>query len=398
MFLSTAPMGYLLVVLPLYLDRAGLDPAFIGGLYTVSGLVTASLVAFSGLLADRFGRRRFLLWGTALPVLSYALFAATTERGWLVAASVLGGVGLANGAAGALTVASFDALLAERVTAERRTRVFTSAQALWSLALATGAAAAGVPALLRTLVGDLGALDEYRPPFVVAIALTLLAAALLVPVRDEPAHAAPARRGWLPRRSVRPIAVYSLGIGLLGFGLGVAVQLMPLWFKLRFGTDEAQLGPWYAAAQLLSLLTVLVVPALDHRLGGARSVLVAQLASGALLALIVIAPVFPLAATLFLGRSFLTNLSWPFQQSLLMGAVLPEERASAVGMGFAAWSFASALGPLAGGALLAAGSLALPLLVGAVAYACAGAVFGIGFGAARAVRARAVPSAAPPLA
>ncbi|HEX9435976.1 MAG TPA: MFS transporter, partial [Candidatus Limnocylindria bacterium] len=105
-------MGFLMVVVPLYLARVGLDPAFIGLLFTISGFVTSSLVAFSGILADRFGRRRFLVAGTALPIASYAIFAMTTDRSWLIVAAALGGVGLANGAAGAMTVASFDALLA----------------------------------------------------------------------------------------------------------------------------------------------------------------------------------------------------------------------------------------------------------------------------------------------
>src|SRR3982074_304090 len=111
MVLASAPVGYLQVVLPLYLNRAGLEPSLIGLLYSLSALVTAALVAFSGALADRFGRRGFLVWGTALPIVSYAIFAATTSPFWLVLASLLGGVGLANGAAGALTAASFDALL-----------------------------------------------------------------------------------------------------------------------------------------------------------------------------------------------------------------------------------------------------------------------------------------------
>src|SRR5256885_11264830 len=87
--LASIPVGYLQVVLPLYLNRAGLEPGLIGGLYSVSGLVTAILVAFSGVLADRFGRRRFLLWGTALPIVSYAIFASTTQPAWLLLASII---------------------------------------------------------------------------------------------------------------------------------------------------------------------------------------------------------------------------------------------------------------------------------------------------------------------
>jgi sugar phosphate permease len=130
----------------------------------------------------------------------------------------------------------------------------------------------------------------------------------------------------------------------------------------------------------VSLGTVVVIPFLERRLGGPRTVLLALFASGTCLALIVLAPVFTTAASLFVLRGFFTNLSWPFQQSLLMTATVPEERATAVGSGFAVWGFTNALGPLASGALLGAGVFVLPLLVGSLMYFCGGLAFGIGFG------------------
>ena len=392
-FVATVPMGYLLVVLPLYLVRAGIQPAFIGLLFTVSGLVSSLIVAFSGVLADRWGRRRFVMAGTLMPVLSYFVFAVTTEPAWLVAASVLGGVGLANGAAGALTISSFDALLAEKASEGQRTRVFAASQALWSLALAVGSIAAAVPTMLRTSFG-VADLESYRLPYLAMAALTVAAAALLIPLREDiSVRAARVASGWLPRRSRSAIATYALGIGFLGFGLGIAVQLLPLWFGLRFGVNEADLGPWYAATQLISLGTVVVIPTLERRLGGPRTVLFALFASGTCLALIVLAPVFTVAASLFVVRGFFTNLSWPFHQSLLMAATVPEERATAVGSGFAVWGFTNALGPLASGALLGAGVFVLPLLVGSLMYFCGGLAFGIGFSRLLARRARAETAA-----
>jgi MFS family permease len=378
-FVSTVPMGYLLVVLPLYLVRAGIDPAFIGLLYTVSGLVSSLIVAFSGVLADRWGRRRFLLAGTLIPVPSYLVFATTTDPAWLIAASVLGGVGLANGAAGALTISGFDAMLAEKASESQRTRVFGASQALWSLGLAGGSIAAAVPTLLRTSFG-VGDLESYRLPYLAMAALTVAAAALLVPLREDVSvRAARVASGWLPQRSRPAIATYAVGIGFLGFGLGIAVQLLPIWFGLRFGVNEADLGPWYAATQLVSLGTIFVIPFLERRLGGPRTVLFALFASGTCLALIVLAPVFAVAASLFVLRGFFTNVAWPFQQALLMTATVPEERATAVGAGFAVWGFTNALGPLASGALLGAGVFALPLLLGSLMYFGGGLAFGIGF-------------------
>src|SRR3984893_3311035 len=346
MGLASVPVGYLQVVLPLYLNRAGLEPSIIGLLYGVSGLVTAALLAFSGALADRFGRRGFLIWGTALPICSYVIFAATTDPRWLVVASVIGGVGLANGAAGALTIASFDAMLAEHTPPPRRTRVFAGAQALWSMALGFGALCAGLPELLRQARPDLGNLEVYRPPFIAVIVLAAVATVVLLPLSEtssEPRNVASRSGSWLPRRSYGVIARYTLALALFGLGLGVAVQLLPLWFALRFGVDEAALGPWYAVGQVLSLSSVALSPWLDRRLGGAFAVLEVQVLGGVcLLAIALIAPIFEVAAAASVMRNLLANLAWPMQQSLLMTSVVAEERASAAGIGFAVWGLAHA--------------------------------------------------------
>jgi MFS family permease len=379
-FLATVPLGYLIVVLPLYLARVGIEPAIIGGFYTASGAMAALLVAFSGVFADRWGRRRFLLAGTFLPIASFLIFANTTDVPWLVAASFLGGVGLANGAAGALTISSFDALLADNTTERTRTKVFAVSQALWSLGLAIGSLSAGAPELIHRIAPQISALGTYQPPYYAMAAITLLAGLVIIPIRDDPeVHKARVAAGWFPTRSRQAILTYSIAIGFLGFGLGVAVQLLPLWYQLRFGVTEADLGPWFAAGQLASLSTVVAIPYLERRLGGPFTVLFALCSAAACLALIVVAPVFWIAALLHLVRSFLTNLSWPFHQSLLMTATVPEERGTAVGTGFAVWGTTNALGPLAGGALIGAGVFALPLLVGAAMYVCGGLVFGIGF-------------------
>ncbi len=388
MALASVPVGYLQVVLPLYLNRAGLEPSVIGLLYGLSGLVTAGLVAFSGALADRVGRRGFLIGGTALPICSYLTFAMTTDPRWLVLASVIGGVGLANGAAGALTIASFDAMLAEHTPPLGRTRVFALAQALWSMALGFGALCAGFPEFLHRLRPELDDLAVYRPPFIAVIVLAAVATVVLLPLSEtstEPRAVSSGSGSWLPRRSFGVIARYALALGLFGLGLGVAVQLLPLWFALRFGVDETALGPWYAAGQVFSLSSVALAPWLERRLGGALAVLLVQVLGGAcLLAIALAAPIFEIAASASVMRNLLANLAWPMQQSLLMTSVVAEERASATGIGFAVWGLTNAAGPALAGVMIQNGSLAMPLVLGAVAYAAGGLAFGFGFRGVRA--------------
>jgi predicted MFS family arabinose efflux permease len=173
---------------------------------------------------------------------------------------------------------------------------------------------------------------------------------------------------------------YALAIGLFGLGLGIAVQLLPLWFNLRFGTGEGVLGPWYALAQILSLTSVVISPWLDRQLGSGLAIMVVHLGGAlSLLAMALVAPVFEVAALAFVIRNVLANLGWPLQQALLMGRVVPDERATAAGIGFAVWGLANAIGPSIAGVLIQSGSLTLPLVLGAIAYAGGGLAFGLGF-------------------
>jgi predicted MFS family arabinose efflux permease len=254
---------------------------------------------------------------------------------------------------------------------------------------AGGSLAAGLPEWLRLSQPGLGGpsgltgLDAYRPPFLALIAFAAVAALLLVTLEDKnPNSTSPATpvRGWLPRRSLGVITRYSLALGMFGLGLGVAVQLLPLWFKLRFGADEAALAPWYAAAQLLSLSSIVASPWLDRRFGGAFAVLLVQVTGGlCLLGIALYSPVFEVAAVAFVARNVLANMGWPLQQSMLMTAVVSEERATAAGIGFAVWGLANAAGPAVAGVMIQSGSLAMPLVLGSIAYVLGGLAFGLGF-------------------
>ena len=55
------PIGYLLVVLPIYLHQIGFDPFLIGSFITASGLAIVITLPLTGYLSDRYGRRPFLI-------------------------------------------------------------------------------------------------------------------------------------------------------------------------------------------------------------------------------------------------------------------------------------------------------------------------------------------------
>src|SRR5689334_11570295 len=161
---------------------------------------------------------------------------------------------------------------------------------------------------------------------------------------------------------------FSVFMGLIGLGLGFSVQMLPLWFYLRFGASGDVLGPWYAVAELTSTLAVLWVPQLARRLGAVKAVLFTQGASALGLVTMAIAPATWIAAGLMLVRTTAMNMSWPIQQSYMMGIVRPRERATVSSVTNAAWGLAGAISPVASGIWFDQRLLGLPLLAGALCY------------------------------
>jgi len=74
------------------------------------------------------------------------------------------------------------------------------------------------------------------------------------------------------------------------------------------------------------------------------------------------APSLPMALALLLGRSALSQMDVPARNAFVMAVVTPPERVAAASFTAVPKSLAAAAGPALGGALLAGGWLAAPLL------------------------------------
>ncbi len=374
-FLTSLPIGYLTIVLPIYFNKVGINPGDIGGLYTISSVVSAVLLVAFGIIADRVGRKPFVIIGLSLPIISYALFLVTTDVGVLTIAAGIGGVGLANGVSGALSGAGFNALLAEKTTEANRTYVFSLGSAAWTIALMTGSLLAGLPEFLQANFGWAVA-ASYHPLFWLSLGVTVLGVLAVVPVSES--HKPSAARGWrslVPHRSAGNIAKLSLFMGLIGLGLGFSIQLLSLWFYLRFGVSGDFLGPFYALGEGLSVTAVYIVPRLTRKFGTANTLILTQGISGLFLAAMVLAPGPAIAAIFYLCRQYLSNLAWPAQQSYIMSAIDPSERGAGSSLTFGAWSLANAASPRVAGEWLNQGRLDWPILAGALSYILSVGVF-----------------------
>ncbi|MGQ9469372.1 MAG: MFS transporter [Nitrososphaerales archaeon] len=358
--LVSLPFSFLLVIQPIYLDKAGIDPTMIGALYTAFGLASSTLVVPFGILSDRYGRKLFLMLGIILQFIFYMIYVLTIYYPLLLIFGIIGGIG------NAMFYPSSSALLAEKSSEEKRTLAFSLSFFASTFAYTFGALLSSLPNYFRVWF-NLSESFSYRPMFAIAAIFLILSFIPLASIKEVRFYKD--ERKLLPRKSLNIIAKISLVDALIGLGAGFIIPLFSLWFYLRFGLDEAVLGPLFAIANGIMALSYLTAPKLSDSLGIINSiVLTISMATGLMFTIPFISD-YGIVAILFVFRNFLMNVSNPISISFMMNNVSPEERGSATGITGVAWNLPYSITSTFGGYIMANISLYLPFLICGTLYA-----------------------------
>ncbi len=207
---------------------------------TYAFVLVPSLVVF-GRLSDRFGRRLVILSGLAVASSGLLLFAFAQTEAWLYAARALQGlaVGMISGAA--------TAALVELDPHDDRRRA----------AMFAGLAQAGGSAAGPLLAGVLAewAPDRLRLPFLVGLALTVVAAAAVATVPDHrEGEPEPWRIQWprVPREIRGDFARVSVSAATVWATVALFLSIVPSYAKGFLGTANLALLAAVAAIALLA--------------------------------------------------------------------------------------------------------------------------------------------------
>jgi MFS family permease len=372
MTLNSLPFGFTLVVLPIYLTQIGFSAGAIGLIISVSGVANTAGLMPAAIAANTYGRKTLMFLGFITSSLAYVLFALSRTLNLLLLASAIGGVGLAGGFTAAIWTPAWTALLAE-TEPEMRTSAFGWSQGLWTIALSTGSAMSVLPAFFQDLL-RLSIETSTQLTFMIFACIAIVSGIVVLPVsetRNKQTDQTRLIKWSMSRESFRHIAKCSFTFGLVGFSSGIALQLLSLWFNKMYGVDAVTLGPWFAVAEITPIVVVPVIPKVARRLGSVKSVLAAQGMSAIVLSCMILAPTYQDAGLLLVARNFLMNISWPVQQSYLMGTVVAEERASASAITYTIWGLGLATSPVLAGLFLSSKSfmsISAPIIIGAVGY------------------------------
>ncbi|MGH9631743.1 MAG: MFS transporter [Bryobacteraceae bacterium] len=348
--------GALSVVLVIYLTGLGLSELQTGMLLTLTLVGDTGMSLWLTTRADRFGRRRTLIFGALLMAGAGLTFAVTKNPLLLIIAGIIGVISPSGNEVGPFL--SIEQAALSHIVADRtRTEVFAWYTLIGAIATAVGSLCAGLvsQSLQSTAVTPL---QSQRAVILLYAAVGFLLVFLFR--RLSPAAEVSKSSGGGVARTVlglghsRTIVLKLAGLFAVdSFGGGFVVQsFLAYWFYLRFRVDAATLGGIFFTANVLAGISALLAPRLAARIGVVRTMVFTHLPSNILLILVPLMPNLELAILILLARFSISQMDVPTRQSYTMAIVRPEERSAtagitgvarttgaAVALSFAGWMF-----------------------------------------------------------
>lgn len=353
------------VVLGLYLADLQLPPEIIGLVLSAALLGTLGLTLVIALFGDRIGRRRLLVIGSALMLLS-ALIPLVGANPVVLALIGLSGMVAVTSSESTGLQSVDQAALPQTVAGTQRTAAFAFYNLVAAAASAVGALSVGPFVALGVALG-LGGAAVHAPAFV-AYALAGLLSTLLTLALDRRVEVGQRlERGFAIRRSRRTVAMLSALFSLDALAGGFVVQsYLAFWFAERWAADPGAVGLLFAASNVLAALSFPVAAWLAARIGLIRTMVFSHIPANLFLIGAALAPSLPAAVVLMLARAALSSMDVPARQSYTMAVVDPDERTATAGVTSLARSVGQVLGPAVAGALLVPLGIGAPLVAGGV--------------------------------
>ncbi len=351
--------GYIAVLLPAYLLALGFGTWEVGVLATATLLGSALATLALGAWGHRFHQRQLLLAAALLMAATGFAFAAGSDFWPLL---VIAFVGTLNPSSGDVSVflPLEHARVAEAAQGEARTALFARYTLAGTLFAALGALMTVVPGWLEGF-SELSSTEALRGMFVlygaIGCAIWLLYRRLPDSRQEAPKRAE--RLGASRAIVVRLAILFSVD----SFAGGLVVNaLMALWLFRRFDLSLAAAGSFFFWAGLLSAASQLMAPVLARRIGLLNTMVFTHIPASLCLIAAAFSPGLEMALGMLALRALLSQMDVPARAAFVMAVVTPGERAAAASFTAVPRSLAAAAAPAIGGALFAAGWLAVPLL------------------------------------
>ncbi len=329
------------VLYNLYIQGLGYNDTMNGQIVSIQSLATAIMFVPIGLGGDRFSRKRLLIAG--------ALFSGIflIGRSFDYSASGLIWFAVFSGLfAGVFQVLAIP-FLAENVKKSQRLKMFSYYSSLVLASQVLGSLGGGVFAdLLHTL--GIAKVTGLQTVLFIGGAATLAAFIPMLFVSDDKTPAQTVTTGAVPavvasedknlsateqpgnlqdkKNDSRLIGQFVITQLLIGFGSGLVVPYLNLYFTNRFSVSLSAMSLLISLGQIMTIVSMLIGPTLAAKVGSVRAVVIFQVFSLPFLLLTGFTNVLFIASVSFLFRQALMNAANPIQSAILVDRVSDKRR------------------------------------------------------------------------
>ncbi|MEH7225824.1 MFS transporter [Bacillus sp. JJ1566] len=314
-------MGMFTIMYNFYVRELGYSEQTNGTIIAMTALASAIILVPAGLMSDKFGRKKVMLLGMAVSTIAFFARSILDVEQLLVATAFLTGLSTA------FIQVSGIPWLAENSTAKQRVHLFSFHSAIMMGAQVVGNIAGGALSDAFQFIFHISGLWSVRITLLIA---TIIYVVGILPIlkmneqRRQPEIKPVESFGQklkTNKSQIKLIALFAFAQMIIGFGSGLVIPYLNLYFADRFLASNTIIGLILSLGQAATAIAMIIGPYIVSKVGEVRAVVYLQLSSLPFLLLTGYTENLYIAAIAFLFRQALMNAGNPIQASLVMGRV-----------------------------------------------------------------------------
>lgn len=360
---------------PRYLLALGHREDTLGALLATGTLCMALCATGAGLLSDRIGRRRSLIYGVTI---SKTAFLA---RGFLVSVPAMFGTYVIDGVFITLYSAAATPFIFENTGDEQRVHAFSLHGILLRVAGIAGNVIGGLlPTLLGAFAPHWDDLTLYRVIFGLAVCLAAFGISRLFLLTEVQSGPAPELRvaaggGRISQKDLAFILKFVLTSALVAFGASNFLPFMNTYLIQTFDASPATVGLFLSSAQVAVIAGIALAPWLAQRMGLVKSIMVTRFLALPMFILMAVSTNLWMAAVTFALRNTLQQMSGPLTNTFVLSQLDRRTRATANGLLHTAENAVRALAMYTSGRVIIACGYPAVFMIAFVTYSLSACLF-----------------------
>ena len=316
-------MGIFMIIYNYYIRELGYDDQMNGSIIAMQSIATALLLLPAGIMSDRIGRKKLIYFGAVFAAVSLLFRALLADDSMLLGFAFMTGMFMAF-----IQVSSIP-LLAENSTEKQRVHLFSFNFAIIMAANMIGNILGGTGSDFFQYILGFDPLWSIRLTLIIGSLFFFSALIPIAKIREERKLSERTTLKGLSlkklfkthRMGIKIILLFAGAQILIGFGSGLVIPYLNLYFVDRFEVSHSLVGLIISAGQAMTVVALLIGPAVVARIGEVKAVVILQLMSIPFLLLTAFTENIYWAVFGFLFRQALMNAGNPIQMSLMMRSV-----------------------------------------------------------------------------